>query len=631
MVLKTAFYIFIVQVLCFKTYETCKCEQSDIAFCYRSIDPHRDIPTECHAGLKCDCRSKNLTTFPTKLSQTPDRVIWLNLADNLLTNITREDLGTFTGLRFLDLTQNPIQFIGSKTFLNSSGLIDLRIQTDSLKYNSLRGLRSLRELRINGNGILPELPTKVMSHLKDLIHLVISNTAVKKLPENFMNGYKQLLILDMRDNKIDSVDAGAFNNTPNIRELHLSHNHIKTVHHTIIKHASKLKALDLSHNDLTSFDNDFLANIPELYLLDLSHNKLVNITLNIPILTLDLSSNAITTTDDMHFSNSCWIQNLNVANNSIIKLTRFYQIDKDLIPSQYTTKLQKVDFSYNGIQTIDSDVFERFYELKKLNLETNLLSNIDHLILSRNVFRLYLADNKFTRFPNIIDKLKFISWLDLSNNNIKDIPLKKLVDLISLRYLNLKNNLLSHLPVDFLSGTKLYDSFDLSDNPLVCTCALRNILTLSTTENAIILGNCTENETITIDLKVFKDIANYNNITTAKSTAKPDPIDTTSTMTETLPDETTTKQKMTTISSPTKGKLPATRKTTTSESLRKEFTTSIVFNVILAVVVLLLIFLVVVLYVKYKKVYSLNAYHTKRDTVQMENTHDKIAYSTEEN
>ena len=210
MVLKILLLLFIVKVFCFETSKACKCEQSDNAFCYKGVDPDPDIRTVCYTGLKCDCMSKNLTAFPTNSIQNPENVIWLNLADNLLTNITRWDLGAFTGLRFLDLTQNPIQHIGSKTFLNSSGLVELRIQTDNLKYNSLRGMRELRTLKINGNDVLPELPTKVMSHLKALEHLVITNTALRRLPENFMDGYEQLLILDMRDNHLDSIDAGDY-------------------------------------------------------------------------------------------------------------------------------------------------------------------------------------------------------------------------------------------------------------------------------------------------------------------------------------------------------------------------------------------------------------------------------------
>ena len=69
-------------------------------------------------------------------------------------------------------------------------------------------MRSLRRLEINGNGDLPELPTKVMSRLQALEDLVISDTAVRTLPENFMDGYNELSILDMKNNHLDSIDAG---------------------------------------------------------------------------------------------------------------------------------------------------------------------------------------------------------------------------------------------------------------------------------------------------------------------------------------------------------------------------------------------------------------------------------------
>ena len=332
-------------------------------------------------------------------------------------------------------------------------------------------MRSLRKLTINGNGKLLEIPSRVMSHLQSLEDLSIMNTAITSLPPSFLDGYQHLKIISIKNNHLNSVEAGAFNNTPQLRELHLAHNKIKTIHHSIMKHASKLTVFDVSHNELSTLDDDFLGNLNNHMLekVDLSYNSLNSVTINSNILTLDLSSNEFTETSNINISDRSWIQYLNLANNSLTQVTKFYAIAKDAVPTIYAGKQQKVDVSYNQIERIDADSFTSFYQLKKLDLEGNLLTNIDNLTLPATMRRLHLANNQFTAIPQIVEKFKQMRWLDLSGNQLKNITTTSnnlFANFIDFRYLNLSQNQLADLPSNFLTNSSIAETLDLSGNPL---------------------------------------------------------------------------------------------------------------------------------------------------------------------
>ena len=228
-------------------------------------------------------------------------------------------------------------------------------------------------------------------------------------------------------------------------------------------------------------------------MVDLSHNKLSSIIINSKnILTLDLSSNIFTDTVNLKISNTSWIQNLILANNSLTRVNKFYTITKDSLPIVNEGKQQKVDISYNQIKEIDGDSFTSFYQLKKLDLEGNLLKNIDHLRLPVTIRRLHLANNHLTTIPLIVENFKQMRWLDLSGNQLNNITKTNVfANFVDFRYLNLSHNKLTDsFSSNFLINSTITETFDLSGNRLVCTCSLK-IGLARVSETAVILGQCT--------------------------------------------------------------------------------------------------------------------------------------------
>jgi len=415
----------------------CECTNATDQYCYISAAAVR----HCYDGMKCDCSSRNLTTFP----QLPTKkLIYLDLSNNNLTETTREAFAGLTELRFLDLTDNPIAEIGSKSFKNSSKMVELRLQTDSLKYNSLRGMTGLKKLDIYGNNKLSDIHIKVLKQLQNLEHLIITNSALRKLPESFLDGYQSLKVINLKDNKLDTIDEGAFNNTHNLLELHLANNEIKTVHHSVVKHADKLQVLDLSNNQLEHIDSDLLVNLPSVTRLDLSNNFLTlsnsSIFFNsLKSLTLDLSSNKI-----REFPKQLFTENT-IESDSYIDFSR-NELTKAELPRPVKGT---VNLSWNQIrQIVVSDSIYNLY------LSHNSISTPDDIkIASRAwIWNLDISHNSLTSLSKFYkisqhDVPRHVSkqTIDLSHNKIHDVDSDTFSSFYQLRKLSLNNNMISSI------------------------------------------------------------------------------------------------------------------------------------------------------------------------------------------
>jgi Leucine rich repeat len=107
-----------------------------------------------------------------------------------------------------------------------------------------------------------------------------------------------------------------------------------------------------------------------------------------------------------------------------------------------------------------------FMPIKSLDLSNNQLTKLtNQLELLVNVTELNLSHNQLTQ----VHKLNFanLEKLDLSHNRITSAKLKKLPK--NVIHLNLANNEITYMPVDFMKLKKLR-SLELAGNPLNCTC-----------------------------------------------------------------------------------------------------------------------------------------------------------------
>ncbi|KAM4723103.1 malignant fibrous histiocytoma-amplified sequence 1 homolog [Rhinophrynus dorsalis] len=113
-----------------------------------------------------------------------------------------------------------------------------------------------------------------------------------------------------------------------------------------------------------------------------------------------------------------------------------------------------VDLSLRRLKVIPLEVLKND-KIQILNLDRNKLCNVPELSCFRDLKILILSKNELTDFPMEIQLLSHLEKLEMNQNKIQSIPSGIFPHLRGLRHLKLNNNLLSELPVDLCSCSKL--------------------------------------------------------------------------------------------------------------------------------------------------------------------------------
>lgn len=127
---------------------------------------------------------------------------------------------------------------------------------------------------------------------------------------------------------------------------------------------------------------------------------------------------------------------LNLSYNRISALSR------EILRS-IAGKLVSFSLARNVIREIPAGCFQDLKHLKKLELNGNLITKIDgetFVGLEENLEYLSLAQNKLNSLSGPPLALSKLTTLDLSENQIHDLPWTAFTLLPNLRYLNLSSN-----------------------------------------------------------------------------------------------------------------------------------------------------------------------------------------------
>lgn len=158
-------------------------------------------------------------------------------------------------LRYLDLSNNRIEYLDSNIFRNTQFLSNLNLGNNLLTVlsdNTFSSLGGLRTLDLSFNSIKANYK-ELFHNLPNLRHLNLANLGLKSVP------YLPLT---------------------NLTSLNLTSNFITSYKETDVKRLVNLRHLDLSHNRLTSLVPKMWVHLKNLNVLDLSYNPIVRITPN---------------------------------------------------------------------------------------------------------------------------------------------------------------------------------------------------------------------------------------------------------------------------------------------------------------------------------------------------------------
>lgn len=408
----------------------------------------------------------------------------LNLNGNLLTRINGLTfLGLEDTLEYLHLGQNRISSLsGSDMALPKLLYLDLSENLlSNLPWTQFAQLSNLRHLNLSHNALLeslensffhnfPMLSTLDVSHCGikgvhsdwftysiDLIQLLMSGNLIENLPENSLKNLKNLTYLDLSQNNLSNLKAGSLGHNPKLATLLLNGNKLNAFKgeyfrtgRTEFKNTTSIEFLNIADNDISYlFPSSFKIH-KKLKTIIAHDNKLAffpaDLIANLQFLeTVDLSNNNLKGIEDMDYSRLPRLRELILRGNEIegVSESAFHN----------STQLQVLDLSKNKINRIGERTFEGLLRIENLNLHDNLLEDLPETIFERSRLQMLeninLSKNKFVKAPlkALQKQYFFLTSVDLSNNLIEDITSDD-VTIVNIKKLDLSFNPLTKESVE---------------------------------------------------------------------------------------------------------------------------------------------------------------------------------------
>ena len=355
-----------------------------------------------------DLSGRSLVTIPIMLYKKAGEITLLNLSRNLALDVPKDFIQSCVLLREIRFTSNEAREI-PVSFSLAPQLRHLDISNNRLEqldHADLGKLQNIVSVKV-ANNRLTTLPPS-FGEFKTLRSLNLSSNYLQTFPD-FLYNLTTLVDIDISFNMIESLPN--IGKLTSLERLWATNNQLAGSFPDEFVNLENLKELDVRFNGLTSMD--VISTLPKLEQLMIGHNAISK------------------------FEGS--FERLRILNADHNPMTRF-----DFKAEMPT--LTSLNLASAKITHLDDSVFERVWNMRKLNLENNQFTAISNQIgrLSKLEY-LSVAKNALLTLPPTIGCLQELKFLDAHECNIRMLP-AELWCCLKLDTLNLSCNVLESFP-----------------------------------------------------------------------------------------------------------------------------------------------------------------------------------------
>ncbi|KAJ6571372.1 hypothetical protein B0H19DRAFT_1129846 [Mycena capillaripes] len=460
------------------------------------IDIPKDFVESCTALRELYLSNMYIKRVPHTLQHATTLTL-LDLSSNRIVSLDEAHLDELPCLSTLYLQNNRLETL-PRTFARLCGLANLNISNNKFRIFPVvvTKLANLSSLDISFNSI-SNLPYEI-GRLMNLAEFVIAGNHISALPMEF-SSLTRLRELDCRRNQIADLAVACL--LPALEILKADHNNLHTLAITL---GPSLKALHVSHNDITELQLP-IGHSPStvhfaLTCLDLSNSKLSvlddgTVAQLLSLRSLKLDRNSFHTLPDS-LGELKWLETLSCADNALNELPE--SVGR-------LQKLETLDVHYNSLKALPVALWN-CASLSRLNVTSNLLevwhdpppfvpdidgpppalpsatllpsptfaprrpsvsTKPDIPPLAHSLEMLYLGENALTdEMLHPLMQLKELRVLNLSVNDIQELPPNFFRNLTNLEEVYLSGNRLTHIPSEDLPKLHRLSTLFLNGNHL---------------------------------------------------------------------------------------------------------------------------------------------------------------------
>jgi Leucine-rich repeat (LRR) protein len=407
-----------------------------------------------------DLTHNNIWSLPSGMLCEMSNLRRLNLSDNHL--MEPSDLGIAScriALLFLDVSQNYLTSITKEDLSQMPALERLNLsfnQISSISENAFFGVEHLKVIDLSHNQI-SALPSGLFNKSSSLERLLLQNNSLSMIHPDLLVGLTNLQVLNLSGNAISSqlISRETFSSLASLNTLDLSFNQLSKLGEDIFTSLTSLQRLYLQNNFIVKIDGgNVFANQVQLKVIDLSRNKMSAVN---DKLFSSLTNLVTLRMEENRFQD---LNNLTFKCNNVLELS-FQQNLLTSVPSFFANcqSVKRLDLSDNKIISINNKTFSRLVNLIELNLSGNQLSRLENLTFSfdgnssSSIEILNLSKNKLSVVEqSAFHGLNNLNVLSLNENFLSDLN-GILSHLGNLELLNVSSNKVEWFDFAFLPNS----------------------------------------------------------------------------------------------------------------------------------------------------------------------------------
>ncbi|BES92183.1 LRR_TYP [Nesidiocoris tenuis] len=401
-------------------------------------------------GKRGDHGPKLTMNYFAKIGLT--KLVTLSIRNASLSEIDRAAFEGLDHLEEIDLSYNNIVNLHPSTFENNGNLRHLILRNNpGIQLTHPRSTHHSSHFLISGsltqlilaNCEIKEIPKRAFAGLGALDYLDLSGNYLVELGDECLDDLINLETLDISDNSISKIGADAFVDIDQLTVLTLRGNPLKTLEGIEV---NGLEELDASRCDIEVLSAAVFDGFPELTYLNLSMNSIKDVdseaflTLT-SLRELDLSYNSIRSPlDRFMFQNCNNLEVLSLSNNRDFRIFEGFE-------GRFKT-LYSLDLSSCGLSQITDGTLDTVKYLTFLNVSGNNIGHIDANAFSAltHLQNLDLSNNRLTNLnSHIFLHNKMMNRLSLSGNLFRHVPAILFQPTVDLDYLDISNNRINGL------------------------------------------------------------------------------------------------------------------------------------------------------------------------------------------
>ncbi|XP_035658300.1 slit homolog 1 protein-like [Branchiostoma floridae] len=363
-------------------------------------------------------------------------LLYLWLRENKLTRVPS---GLPRSVKKLHLEGNLITAVESNAFTGMTRLRYLYLSNNSIDViepGAFTGLGGLQYLELSGNK-LQQLTNGSFLGLSQLSVLIMENCNITVMHKGAFEGLQEVTTLDLAHSRIEIIQDDAFVGLIDVKTLRLERNRIRSLSKNAFKGLSAVTSINLAYNRIYDVENGAFVGVDYLRNLDLTGNRLTSLPAGLEdmrsLRSLVLTNNSITDIPDDMPPNTVSVLTLSSNPLGNARLSRLANIFPQL------SSLYLADV---GLQTVQEDDFKGMSNLQLLNLDDNNLSEIPGRPFDSlpSLSRIDIRNNLLTTVPIALQNLTTIQTLSLSGNQISALNNDSFQGLTNIRALFLSDN-----------------------------------------------------------------------------------------------------------------------------------------------------------------------------------------------